>query len=404
MANDNVEIQGLEFLIKENSEDAVKSLEALTNTLNRLKTATAGGVSGLERTAKQITAISTAMIGLSSGKAQTIRDLAAGLTSLSGVGKISSSIGKQLTSIGTALIGITSYDAAKVTSLANALAGLSTLKGDSFKTFLNQLKRIPKIITELDAVDLAKFTTQMTDLATAMKPFADEMSKVAAGFSAFPARIQRLIRSTDAYNAAMSRSTKSTLVFGLKFGALYALLRRTAKAIGDLIEESNTYQEDLNLFMVSMGDYADVAKEYADAVSEIMGIDPAAWMRNQGVFQTLITGFGDTADRAYIMSKNLTQLGYDISSFFNISADDAMQKLQSGVSGELEPLRRLGFDLSAARLQQEAYALGIDKTVNAMTQAEKAELRYYAIMTQVTTAQGDMARTLNLGQPSEMAA
>lgn len=57
-------------------------------------------------------------------------------------------------------------------------------------------------------------------------------------------------------------------------------------------------------------------------------------------------------------------------------------------------VRRIGFDLSVARLQQEAYALGIEKSVNAMTQAEKAELRYYAIMTQVTTAQGDMARTL----------
>jgi hypothetical protein len=94
------------------------------------------------------------------------------------------------------------------------------------------------------------------------------------------------------------------------------------------------------------------------------------------------------------MSKNLTQLGYDISSFFNISYEDAMQKLQSGVSGELEPLRRLGYDLSQARLQAVALSLGIDRSVNSMTQAEKAQLRYYAIMTQVTTAQGDMARTL----------
>lgn len=392
--SDNVEIQGLEFQIKENSSDAVKSLDALTQTLERLKTATAGGVSGLDQTAKQLAAISTAANGLNGSKAQAIKDLAAGLTALSGVGKISSSLGKQLTSISTALSGITLFDATKISSLATAFSGLSTLNGDTFKTFLKQLKRIPDIIKQLDAVDLAKFTQQMNDLATAMKPFADEMNKVAAGFSAFPSRIQRLIRSTSAYNSAMSGSARSTVVLGLKLGTLYAMLRRTAKAIGDLIEESNTYQEDLNLFMASMGDYADVAKEYADAVSEIMGIDPATWMRNQGVFQTLITGFGDTADRAYIMSKNLTQLGYDISSFFNISVDDAMQKLQSGVSGELEPLRRLGFDLSAARLQQEAYALGIDKTVNAMTQAEKAELRYYAIMTQVTTAQGDMARTL----------
>ena len=72
-----------------------------------------------------------------------------------------------------------------------------------------------------------------------------------------------------------------------------------------------------------------------------------------------------------------------------------MQKLQSGISGELEPLRRLGYDLSVARLQQEAYNLGISKSVSNMTQAEKSQLRYYAIMTQVTQVQGDMARTLN---------
>jgi len=110
---------------------------------------------------------------------------------------------------------------------------------------------------------------------------------------------------------------------------------------------------------------------------------------------TITKGFGVASDRAYTMSRNLTQLGYDISSFFNIPFEEAFQKLQSGIAGELEPLRRLGYDLSVARLQQEAYTLGIEKKVSAMTQAEKAELRYYAIMTQVTTAQGDMARTLN---------
>ena len=53
-----------------------------------------------------------------------------------------------------------------------------------------------------------------------------------------------------------------------------------------------------------------------------------------------------------------------------------MQKLQSGISGELEPLRRLGYDLSQARLEAVALSLGIDESVSSMTQAEKAELRY----------------------------
>ena len=63
---------------------------------------------------------------------------------------------------------------------------------------------------------------------------------------------------------------------------------------------------------------------------------------------TLITGMGETAERANVMSRQLTQLGYDIASFYNIDVADAMAKIQSGIAGELEPLRRIGWDLSDA--------------------------------------------------------
>ena len=167
------------------------------------------------------------------------------------------------------------------------------------------------------------------------------------------------------------------------------------QTIYSFIKESNEYIENVNLFTVSMGDYANEAQEYAETISDAMGIDSGEWMRNQGVFMTLATGFGVASDRAYTMSKNLTQLGYDLSSFFNMSYEESMQKLQSGLAGELEPLRRIGYDLSQAKLEATALELGIDKAVSSMTQAEKAQLRYDAIMTQVTVSHGDMARTLN---------
>ena len=172
-------------------------------------------------------------------------------------------------------------------------------------------------------------------------------------------------------------------------------VKKIISAVYSAIGKSSDYVENVNLFTVSMGEYANEAKRYAETVGEVMGIDPGEWMRNQGVFMTLATGFGVASDRAALMSKNLTQLGYDLSSFFNLSYEDAMQKLQSGLSGELEPLRRIGYDLSQAKLEATALKLGIDKSVSSMTQAEKAQLRYYAIMTQVTTAHGDMARTLD---------
>ena len=399
---DNVEIQGLEFQIVNDSTQAVTGLQNLINTLNRLKTATNGGATGLSKTAQGIRELSNSLKGLNSGDAsQKITRLTNALTALSQVGnvKISSSIANQLTAINTALAGLKWTDGDKLTSLANGLRPLSELGKANMTTFINQLSKLPKVIEDLEAADIDKFTQQMTALAAAMKPFADEMQKVSNGFSAFPSKIQKLITSTEKYNASARKATTTTGKFtsGLKalnVAAVAITFRKIGHFIAQAVTESNKYQEDLNLFTVALGQYAAEAQNYAEKVSDVMGIDPAQWLRNQGVFNTLLTGFGDTAERAQLMSQNLTQLGYDISSFFNISIEDAMQKLQSGISGELEPLRRLGYDLSQARLEQTALNLGIKESVANMTQAEKAELRYYTIMTQVTTAQGDMARTL----------
>lgn len=398
---DNLEIRGLEFQIKENSDSAVASLGRLEKALSSLKTATSGGASGVRTAANQIAALNK-VLSESGAVGQKLKSISAGLKAISDVGtvKIPKSLGTNMQSLGTALSGISDGDIDKLYNVADALRPLSELEGAHMRSYINQLSAFPDIVRELRAADIDEFSNQMTRLANALRPFATEMQHVADGFSAMPSRIQRLITTTEKYNNTVNKGATQTSRFGIslksiKTAGVMAGIRMIRQGISKAITESNSYQEDLNLFTASMGQYAKEAQEYAENVGEIMGIDPAKWMRNQGVFNTLLSGFGSVADRSYLMSKNLTQLGYDISSFFNISVEDAMQKLQSGVSGELEPLRRLGYDLSQAKLEQTALTLGIEKSVSAMTQAEKAELRYYAIMTQVTTAQGDMARSLD---------
>ena len=245
---------------------------------------------------------------------------------------------------------------------------------------------------ELKIVSDSKNATKGID---ALTQSLKRLSGATSGLTSVSKKIGQIATATD--KASMSGKNAST-----SFTDLYYKLKTAARGfqmvgrtIYSAIQKSSDYVENVNLFTVAMGEYAGEAKEYAETVEEAMGIDPGEWMRNQGVFMTLATGFGVAGDRAAVMSKNLTRLGYDLSSFFNISYEDAMQKLQSGLSGELEPLRRIGYDLSQAKLEATALELGIDKTVSSMTQAEKAQLRYYAIMTQVTTAQGDMARTLD---------
>ena len=392
----DVTIEKLQLEVNSNSQNAVSGIDALSASLSKLKTSIKGGV-GLSSVARQITNLNTALNGMDSGSANKIDKLATSLSKLSSLGqlKISSSIGNQLKNIGQVAENLNTSDFSGLSKLGTALAPLVNIQTGGLNKTINALKKFPEVAAALNGVNWTQFTQQMMTLSNSLAPLATQLNTVSAGMSRLPSNINRVVNATNNAARANNTAAKSYVNLWAKARMAMNVMRGAVNAIASWITESNKYIEDLNLFTASLGDYADEAKKYAEQVGEVMGIDPAEWMRNQGIFNTIIKGFGVASDRAYLMSKNLTQLGYDISSFYNISYEDAFTKLQSGIAGELEPLRRLGYDLSVARLQQEAYTLGIEKKVSAMTQAEKSELRYYAIMTQVTTAQGDMARTLN---------
>jgi prefoldin subunit 5 len=397
---DNVEMQGIEFEIVNDSAAASAGVETLSKKLAELKTAISGSTTALSKVAAGITGIKNAVSGVKTSNFESqMSRISASLAKLKAQTdnlKISSSIGNQLTEIGKAVRDIPDGSGSKLTQLAEGLTPLSTLGKASISSFITQLGKVPTVVESLGKTDMTKFSQQMKDLASAMKPLADEMNKVAAGFSAFPSRIQKLIANTEQFGGTIQRATGQTNLLwkSLKGAVAFTLYRKAYTGLASMLNTASKYTETINLFTASMGEYAKEAYDFAKKASDVMGIDIADWMQNQGVFNTIITGFGVSGEKAAFMSKNLTQLGYDLASFYNIDVASAMQKVQAGISGELEPLRRLGYDLSAAKLQEEAAALGISKKVSAMDQAEKSMLRYHAIMTQVTVAQGDMARTL----------
>ena len=389
-------IEQLELEVQSSSTSAVSGIDALSASLSKLKTATKGGV-GLTSVANSVRSLDTALKSMDASGASKIDTLATSLEKLKNLGslKISSSIGNQLKNIGSAAASLTGVDFSGMEKLGTALQPLNSLNASGLKSTVNALNKLPKLADTLNGMDLTTFTSQIQQISSALAPLTSQLNAVSAAYSRLPANIQRTVTATNRITQANDKASNSYMNLWAKMNIALNAVKHGARTIASWINQSNQYIEDLNLFNASMGQYAEEAQKYAEAVSEALGIDPGEFMRNQGTFNTIISGFGVASDKAYLMSKNLTQLGYDIASFFNISFEDAMQKLQSGISGELEPLRRLGYDLSVARLQEEALALGIDKKVSAMTQAEKSQLRYYAIMTQVTTAQGDMARTLN---------
>lgn len=392
----DVTVESLQLEVQSSADGAARSIDTLTSTLGKLKSATKG--IGLTGVVNQIRNLDSALKSVDGSSADKIDKLATSLSKLNGLGsiKLSSSVANQLKNIGSAATSLNGVDFSSIGKLSTALTPLGNIgKATGLNSTFNALKKLPEVAKSLAGLDLNSFTSQIQQLSNALAPLANQFNTVATAFTRLPTNIRRVVTATNSLTQTNSRASTSYINLWAKLRMARVAIQSIGNTIASWLHTSNQYIEDMNLFNVALGEYASEAQKYAEQVGEVLGIDPGEFMRNQGTFNTIISGFGVASDKAYLMSKNLTQLGYDISSFFNITVDDAMQKVQSGIAGELEPLRRLGYDLSVARLQEEALALGIEKKVSAMTQAEKSQLRYYAIMTQVTTAQGDMARTLN---------
>ena len=341
----------------------------------------------------------------SSNAASDIDMVTAALTRLKSVGSFTKAV-NNLTKLGTALekISVSSAGIQALYKVSSAIENLSTTsKGNSISNVVNSLKKIPDVVSQLDDATINKFATAVNKISTAITPLTNKITALANGFSRLPGRLSSCVTAANRYQRSMqSASAVSGGFFGklknfLGIGGLFSLTFATVgRKIGDSITEMNSYIENVNLFTVSMGKYADEAMDYAEKVQDAMGIDMSEFIRNQGIFMNMASGFGVAEDKAYKLSKGLTELAYDISSFYNVDVDTAFQRLQSGIAGEIEPVRRWGIALDQASMQEWMLKKGIDAKVNSLNQADKAMVRYNMMVEAMAGngAIGDFARTL----------
>lgn len=182
-------------------------------------------------------------------------------------------------------------------------------------------------------------------------------------------------------------------------GAIVAGVVKAGKAMVDMGKEAllmaNDVVESESLFDVSMGGMADKARAWSDKVSGELGLNPYEMRKNVGMLNTMFGSMGLGEQEAYDMSTGMVQLANDMASFYNLSTDEAFSKLQSGITGMGMPLKQLGILVDEETVAQYALKSGISKTGKEMTQQQKVQARYGAIMEQTAKAQGDLARTMD---------
>lgn len=193
----------------------------------------------------------------------------------------------------------------------------------------------------------------------------------------------------------------------LGLGAIYVGLRKTANIVKDVAQANIDMIETNNLFEVSMGKVVDQygnldetasqyytrAMKFQNEMNEKLATNKSELQKYQAMYYSMFKGQGIDKNNSYTMSESLTKAGYDIASLYNLSVEDAMNKIKSGIAGQVESLRTIGIDVSESSLSKVLNEVGIDRSVQQLSYAEKEVARYIAIIEQAGQAQGDFAKT-----------
>jgi len=340
----------------------------------------------------------------------------------SGIDTLSASIDNLLTSLTSGLAGLREFSSTlsemqSVLSSGFSFDGLeqitnsiSELSKGNIEAINNNFSMLFNLLSDLHGDNLEAITRQSMILTSELDALNITSEGLAKGFQEFADNADR---AGNAVQDAGAKTQKAKGFFDGFFGGLtigiakiFVLIKameKLGKTIGGLVKESTAFIGNWNMFNAIMGDSRDAAHEFVNTFSQALNLDPSSVMKYAATFQQLAQGFGVANDRAFIMSKNLTQLTYDMAAFTQIPIEQAMQKLQSAFTGQLKPIRDIGVALDQATLQEVAYSLGIEKKVSAMTKAQKTELVYYQIMKSTQHMQGTFAKTLWQPQTALMA-
>lgn len=405
----DVDITSLSVEISAESQGAELNIDKLATAISNLRTKgnVAKVVNSLDKLAGSIATLKQASAGMSG-----LDKITSFLNGLSNVNPTASAksintVVNAIKKIPAAVSGLNGVDfysmSGSITQLTNSLAPLSILDASNLKALgsaFNAIGKVPDLTDKLKATDLDSFASSCQKISAALAPLASQLDRVGNAFAKLPPQLSKVVTQANRVTAANEKQRKSYLSLSNQINgfmrnmAKLVSLKAIAEYLGNAVAKFNDFYEATDLFHNAMGNLSGEADTLISKMQGLLGVDPTKAMTYMATIQSLGTSFGLASDKAYILSKNLTQLAYDEGSYWNKNVAETFTAMSSAISGEIEPIRRLGVDLSQARLQQELLALGFNKQVSSLSQADKAVLRYIAIMKQAANVQGNLAQTI----------
>lgn len=264
-----------------------------------------------------------------------------------------------------------------------------------------ELDKLTKAYREA-VVEKGRYSKEAQELANKIKEAERKQSELRSEIEKSSDSFEDAAKDVKKYGSSLS-DLKGKVLSGLGNAAkvgFSTLVTAGAAAVGALgaagvasVKLASDLTEVQNVVDVTFGKNADTINTWAKNAAGAFGLSELQAKKFNGTMGAMLKSMGLSDDAVLDMSTSMTGLAGDFASFYNLPIEEAFQKIRSGISGETEPLKELGINMSVANLEAYALSQGIDKSYDSMTQAEQAALRYNYLMSVSADAQGDFART-----------
>lgn len=371
------------FQVIANSISSLATLPDISSTLNRF-------ISSFSRLATAGAKVSTTTVWLPK-LGQHLRDITAKMV---GVGEINASVGLFVQSLARLA------SAGKKTG--DTASNLEKL-GDEVLKFFKTMQKAPKI-----SEDTIRMTEALSKLASAggnVGKSTNSVSQAMNRLSKTSSNASNLIKKSMSKIVSAFKSIGNVTPQIAKANSGVMTLLKSVSLMGifykafSTVKESITLGSDLtevgNVVEVTFGEMANDVYKFAEIAKHQFGLSQLAAQQYAGTMMGMLKSAKVATNTAAEMSVTLAGLAGDYASFWNVSTDEAFKAIRSGLSGETEPLRRFGKDMTVATLEAYALSQGITKAYSSMTYSEKVLLRYNYLLSASGNEMGDFARTAN---------
>ena len=396
-------IDSLQIDIQSNSTTAASGIDALANSLGKLKNNGAfktvvNNLNGLSDSLKKLPNVHSA--------SNALRTLANSIEKLKGVGTVSG-LTNSLAKLPTALKSLENINidrvAPQIQRVADAFVPLSSVKAGGLGTAVNALSKLQKVTDSLDDDAIEAFAKKIEILVEKITPLSQKMTTIQAGFKGMNSAIKQTNVTIDQANAKVNVGIFNFANLATSISAVHSALQTIIQGFSAVIAASIEWDGIAARFGRGFGSSANETYAWIQRLNEEMGINIQQFMQYSSVYATMLTGFGVESEDAGKMALGYMELTYDIWAGYNDiygSLADTAEAVRSAIAGEVEPIRRAGFTIIESTLEQTAKNHGLAISLETATEAQKSYLRYLTLVDQAHSQSlvGTYAKEMNTAE------